>query len=90
MHSPKINVFLQEYERSRAFLFLHEIKKRFETMYGVRAQSAIAYAMNGEFAPIMRAQISVFGEGRDIDSISRVHGELDELKEIMVKNIGEC
>lgn len=30
-----------------------------------------------------------YSESRDIDTISRVHGELDELKNIMVKNIGE-
>jgi hypothetical protein len=30
-----------------------------------------------------------YSEAREIDTISRVHGELDELKNIMVKNIGE-
>lgn len=30
-----------------------------------------------------------YSESREIDTISRVHGELDELKNIMVKNIGE-
>lgn len=30
-----------------------------------------------------------YTESREIDTISRVHGELDELKNIMVKNIGE-
>lgn len=30
-----------------------------------------------------------YSESRDIDTISRVHGELDELKGIMVRNIGQ-
>lgn len=30
-----------------------------------------------------------YTESRDIDTISRVHGELDELKNIMVRNIGK-
>lgn len=83
-----VNVFFKEFERGRAFLFLHEIKKRFETMYGSRAQTAIAYAMNGDFGSVLRGQISQFGEGKDVDSIARVHGQLEELKDIMVKNIG--
>lgn len=28
-----------------------------------------------------------YSESKDIDTISKVHGELDELKDIMVKNI---
>jgi vesicle-associated membrane protein 7 len=28
-----------------------------------------------------------YSESRDVDTISRVHGELDELKDIMVRNI---
>lgn len=30
-----------------------------------------------------------FSESRDVDTISRVQGELDDLKDVMVKNIGK-
>lgn len=30
-----------------------------------------------------------YSESREVDAISRVHGQIDELKDIMVKNIGE-
>ncbi|KAG8228902.1 hypothetical protein J437_LFUL011149 [Ladona fulva] len=42
-----------EFERSRAFLYLNEIKRRFVSTYGVRAQTAIAYSMNTEFSRIL-------------------------------------
>jgi len=29
-----------------------------------------------------------FSQSREVDTISRVHGQIDELKDIMVKNIG--
>lgn len=76
-----------QFERSRAFLFLNEIKRRFVTTYGEMAATAIPYAMNGEFAPILGNEMKHYSESRDLDTISRVHGELDELKNIMVKNI---
>ncbi len=48
---------LQEFERSRAFGFLNEVKKRFQTTYGSRAQTALPYAMNSEFSSTLAAQM---------------------------------
>nr|CAD7409579.1 unnamed protein product [Timema poppensis] len=76
-----------EFERSRAFLYLNEIKRRFKSTYGSRAETALAYAMNTEFSPVLANEMKYYSESREIDNISRVHGELDELKNIMVKNI---
>uniref|UniRef100_A0A2K5E232 AP-3 complex subunit delta-1 n=1 Tax=Aotus nancymaae TaxID=37293 RepID=A0A2K5E232_AOTNA len=45
-----------DFERSRAFNFLNEIKKRFQTTYGSRAQTALPYAMNSEFSSVLAAQ----------------------------------
>lgn len=47
----------QDFERSRAFTFLNEIKKRFQTTYGSRAQTALPYAMNSEFSSVLAAQL---------------------------------
>nr|CAD7261351.1 unnamed protein product [Timema shepardi] len=76
-----------EFERSRAFLYLNEIKRRFKSTYGSRAETALAYAMNTEFSPVLANEMKYYSESREIDTISRVNGELDELKNIMVKNI---
>lgn len=50
-------VSFQDFERSRAFNFLNEIKKRFQTTYGSRAQTALPYAMNSEFSSVLAAQL---------------------------------
>lgn len=76
-----------KFQRSRAFLFLNEIKRRFITGFGDTAQTAIPYAMNGEFARVLATEMKHYSDSRDLDTMSRVHGELDELKNIMVKNI---
>lgn len=78
-----------EFERARAFLFLTEIKRRFLMQYGLQAATAIAYAMNTEFSPILAYEMKHYSESKDVDAISRVHGQIDELKDIMVKNIGK-
>lgn len=48
----------------------------------------MGYAMNSEFSRVLANEMKHYTESHDVDTISRVHGELDELKNIMVKNIG--
>ncbi|KAF6036728.1 VAMP7 [Bugula neritina] len=74
-----------DFERSKAFAFLAEIKRRFQVQYGTRSQSALPYAMNTEFSRILATQMAY--HSRDRDHISEVEGNLEELKGIMVKNI---
>lgn len=77
-----------DFERSRAFLFLNEIKRRFQASYGqLAAETAMPYAMNSEFARVLANEMKHYSESSDVDTISKVHSELDELKNIMVKNI---
>lgn len=77
-----------DFQRSRAFLYLTEIKRRFIAIYGQGAQTALAYAMNTEFSRVLDSEMKYYTESnQDIDMLSKVHGELDELKDIMVKNI---
>lgn len=51
--------------------------------------TAIAYAMNTEFSKVLSQQMVYFSQSREVDTISRVHGQIDELKDIMIKNIGK-
>lgn len=74
-----------DFERSKAFLYLNEIRRRFETQYGDRAQTALPYAMNSDFSRTLAAQMRHFSAERD--NISQVEAQVDELKGIMVKNI---
>ncbi|KAH8299730.1 hypothetical protein KR044_005057 [Drosophila immigrans] len=76
-----------EFERSRAFLYLADIKQKFIHTYGLQVATAIAYAMNTEFSKIMCQRMVYFSQSPEVENISRVHGEIDELKNIMIKNI---
>jgi len=76
-----------EFERSRAFIYLSEIKKKFLSTYGLTAATALAYAMNTEFSRVIANEMKTCNESKEYDSITRVHGQIDELKDIMVKNI---
>ncbi|XP_073834577.1 vesicle-associated membrane protein 7 [Musca autumnalis] len=76
-----------EFERTRAFLFLTDIKQKFIHTYGLQVATAIAYAMNTEFSKVLAQQMTFFSQSVEIDAISRVHGQIDELKDIVVKNI---
>lgn len=75
------------FPRSRAFLFLTEVKKKFIQTYGLTVATAIAFAMNSEFSRTLAQDMKHYSESRDVDAISQVHGQIDELKDIMVKNI---
>lgn len=76
------------FERSRAFAFLNEIKKRFQSAYATHAQTALPYAMNSEFSRVLSAEMKHFSEGTPSgDHVAKVQKEVDELKGIMVKNI---
>lgn len=46
-------ISFQDFQRSRAFLYLNEIKRRFLAVYGPGAQTAVAYAMNTEFGRVL-------------------------------------
>jgi len=68
---------------------LADVKQKFIQTYGLQVATAIAYSMNTEFSKILADQMNYFSQSREVDTISRVHGQIDELKDIMVKNIGE-
>uniref|UniRef100_A0A182S9L1 Vesicle-associated membrane protein 7 n=1 Tax=Anopheles maculatus TaxID=74869 RepID=A0A182S9L1_9DIPT len=76
-----------KFDRTRAFLYLQDINERFICMYGLSVATAITYAMNTEFARTLASQMRAMNEGQQQTEISRVNGEIDELKDIMVKNI---
>lgn len=76
-----------EFDRAKAFHFLADIQKRFQASYGRQAHSALAYAMNSEFSRVLANEMKHYSERRDASAIEQVQGEIDELKDIMVKNI---
>lgn len=76
-----------EFDRAKAFHFLADIQTRFQASYGRQAHSALAYAMNSEFSRVLANQMKHYSGNKEGDNITKVQGEIDELKGIMVKNI---
>lgn len=66
-----------------------DIKQDFNATYGLQIATAISYGMNTEFSRVLKQKMHHFSTSMDIDAITRIHGQIDELKDIMVKNIGK-
>ncbi|EDV21529.1 Vesicle-associated membrane protein 7 [Trichoplax sp. H2] len=78
----------KDFERSIAFQFLTDIKRRFLGLYRTVAQTAVPYSLNSEFSIILSSEMSRHSEGlSDNNKINKVSEDLDELKGIMVRNI---
>lgn len=77
----------QEFERGRAFIFLEEIARQFVAEYGLTVATAIAYGMNSEFSQVLAMEMRRFNEVGNSSIMHQVHGQIDELKNIMVQNI---
>uniref|UniRef100_A0A4W4HD18 Vesicle-associated membrane protein 7 n=1 Tax=Electrophorus electricus TaxID=8005 RepID=A0A4W4HD18_ELEEL len=69
------------------FVFLNEVKKRFQTTYGSRAQTALPYAMNSEFSSTLAAQMKYHSDPKGSDRLTETQMQVDDLKGIMVRNI---
>lgn len=78
---------MQEFERGRAFIFLEEVARQFVAEYGLTVATAIAYGMNSEFSQVLAIEMRRFNEVGNSSIMSQVHGQIDELKNIMVQNI---
>lgn len=59
----------QDFQRSRAFLYLNEIKRRFLAVYGQGAQTALAYAMNTEFGRVLANEMVISESDTDYVSL---------------------
>ena len=72
-----------------AFAFLGEVKERFTSSYKpAEWEQAIAYSFNAEFSGVLSAQMQRFnGDGATDERVRRVREQLDDLKDVMVKNI---
>lgn len=77
-----------EFERSRAFAFLSEVRRRFTSTYGSRGHTALPFAMNSEFSRVLEVQMNHFGENKArATTVDAIQNDLDDLNRIMVKNI---
>lgn len=73
-----------ETRRRIPYAFLDDVKERFKTDYGGAARTAIAFAMNDEFGPILQKQMAHFNSTSKLED---VNGKLEDVKNVMVQNI---
>lgn len=73
-------------KRRIPFNFLEDIKSRFIAMYGDQAHTAIAFAMNTDFSPVLQTQMELYNTP-SADQFAQVHRKLDDVKNVMVQNI---
>uniref|UniRef100_H2ZCI1 Vesicle-associated membrane protein 7 n=1 Tax=Ciona savignyi TaxID=51511 RepID=H2ZCI1_CIOSA len=77
-----------DFERSKAFRYLSDIRRKFQTTYGKNVHTALPYAMDTDFARVMMVQMKRFSRNEEAENkMDEVQGQLDDLKGIMVKNI---
>uniref|UniRef100_A0A0D6R8J8 V-SNARE coiled-coil homology domain-containing protein n=1 Tax=Araucaria cunninghamii TaxID=56994 RepID=A0A0D6R8J8_ARACU len=69
------------------FAYLEDIQMRFMKTYGRVAHTALAYAMNDEFSRVLHQQMEYFSSNPNADTLTRVRGEINEVRTVMVENI---
>jgi len=77
----------EEFGRRIPFAFLEDIKNRFRATYGDRGRTALAYGMNADFSRVLQNQMDYYSHNPQADRITRVRGEIDDVKSVMVHNI---
>jgi len=76
------------FDRTTAFTYLNEIKKRFTKTYQSRVDTALPFAMQSEFSRVMASEMRRFSNpSSKNDNMQRVEEEINDLKGIMVNNI---
>ncbi|KAL3772216.1 hypothetical protein ACHAW5_009363 [Stephanodiscus triporus] len=79
-----------EHNRHRIpFAFLQEIKDLFHSKYGVEVpQRAIAFSLNEEFSKVIQDRMDYYNNaGSNIDGLSAVKNQIEDVKGVMVENI---
>ncbi|EFJ53256.1 hypothetical protein VOLCADRAFT_54976 [Volvox carteri f. nagariensis] len=76
----------EAFGRRIPFAFLDDVRNRFMGMYGAAAKEAVAYEYNTEFGKVLGERAAAFSDPSS-DVISRMQGQLQEVKHIMIENI---
>ncbi|CAG8452498.1 7072_t:CDS:2 [Paraglomus brasilianum] len=74
------------FQRRIPFAFLEDIKQRFKVYSKDRIDTALAYGMN-EFSKIIAERMEYYSSNPNADRIRQVHGEIEQVKDVMVHNI---
>lgn len=65
------------------------MKNRFRATYGERGKTALGYGMNEDFSRVMKNLMEYYSTNPNADKLNKVKGEIEEVKSVMVQNIGK-
>jgi len=71
------------------FALLYDLATRFKTTYGDKAKFAQEMSFQSSFARVIQERINFYSNDRNVDSISRVKGDLTEAKDVMGQNLNK-
>lgn len=77
----------EQFGRRLPFMFLEDLKNQFKASYGDRGKYALAYGMNEDFSRVMQNKMDYYSNNPNADKVTRVKGEIDEVRNVMVQNI---
>ena len=69
------------------FAFLGKVEEVFTGKYGSQVLTAIAFSMNDEFSHILKKEMDYYNNNPDVDAVSKVKGQIEDVKNVMVENI---
>ena len=90
-HHPDI-IFLvmadKAFPRPAAFSFLDAVQQRFDSQYGLRAETAIAYAYQADFSRVLMSQMDRVNEEQSSgNTMTQIRTGIADVKDQMVDNI---
>ena len=67
-----------------AFQFLEEIRRLWRLNYSQSESTAVAFAMQSEFSPILNTQMSAFNDNKSgcSDNIEKIRTQIENVKEV--------
>jgi len=69
------------------YAFLFDVSNRFKATFGERIYTVGSMGLNDAFARVLQERIDYYSNDKTADKINKVKGEIEEAKNVMVKNI---
>jgi len=69
------------------YAFLFDLNNRFKGTFGQKVHTAGPLSLNDSFGRVLAERMEFFSNDRSVDKISKVKGDIDDVKKTMVNNI---
>ena len=76
----------EDHKRRAIFDFLEDVKTVWREKYSHVEQSALAFALNEEFSPVLKSKMQYYSTPES-DKLSVINQRMDSVKDVMIDNI---